>query len=250
MPKIAKLRRFPLKGAASMAESQLSMNTTVGVENDRRAALRRAPGDLTGRAKKFSKYDYVICANTAAMAKERPVFVDGGKDCELDPGYLDALKGRLENGGEIRLQDSHGQYHLADTGGPQVSFINLATVREIEKLAGAKIDPERFRMNVWIEGLPAFAEYDWVDGFPGSREIMVGAVRMRIDDACERCKAPHANPATGEYDMNVSAMLMQIMAPRGYRSPHRGVPVVMGVLGVVLNNGTIHVGDDIRLLNG
>jgi hypothetical protein len=37
---IAELRRFPLKGATSIAESQLSVNTVVGVENDRRFALR------------------------------------------------------------------------------------------------------------------------------------------------------------------------------------------------------------------
>ena len=248
MSKIAELRRFPLKGAASIAESQLSLNTVVGVENDRRFALRRAPGDLTKRAEKYNKFDYVVCANTAAIAKERPVFIDTGTDYQLDPNYLDGLKDSLQNGNEVRLQDTHGEYHIADTGGPQVSFINLATVRELEKIVGAEINPERFRMNVWIADLPAFAEYDWVNGFPGTREIMVGTVRMRIDDACERCKAPHANPATGEYDINMLAMLMQLMGPRGYKSPHRGVSTVMGVFAVVLNEGTLHVDDTIRLL--
>lgn len=103
-------------------------------------------------------------------------------------------------------------------------------------------------MNVWIADPPAFAEYDWVDGYPGTRSIMVGNIRMRVDDACERCKAPHANPATGEYDMNVLAALMQLMGQRGYRSPHRGVTSVMGVFGVVLNEGTINAGDEIKLL--
>jgi uncharacterized protein YcbX len=248
MSKIAELRRFPLKGAASIAESQLSLNTVVGVENDRRFALRRAPGDLAKRAEKYNKFDYVVCANTAAIAKERPVFIDTGTDYQLDPNYLDGLKDSLQNGNEVRLEDTHGEYHIADTEGPQVSFINLATVRELEKIVGAEINPERFRMNVWIADLPAFAEYDWVNGFPGTREIMVGTVRMRIDDACERCKAPHANPATGEYDINMLAMLMRLMGPRGYKSPHRGVSTVMGVFAVVLNEGTLHVDDTIRLL--
>ena len=248
MARIAALRRFPLKGAASTAESQLAVNTVVGVENDRRFALRRAPGDLTRRAEKYSKYEYVVCANTAIMAKERPVFLGTQTDNRLDPDYLAGLKSRLQNGHDVRLQDSHGAYHIADTEGPQVSFINLATVRELEKLMGVDVNPERFRMNVWIADLPAFAEYDWVDGFPGSREVMVGTVRMRIDDACERCKAPHANPATGEYDVNMLSMLMQLMGPRGYRSPHRSVTTVMGIFGVVLGEGTVNVGDDIRLL--
>jgi hypothetical protein len=247
LPKIARLRRFPLKGAASVAEPLLSVNTAVGVENDRRLALRHRPGDLTKRSEPHNKYDYVVCANTAAMAREQPVFVDAGLACELDPRYLDDLKNRLQNGSRVQLQDSHGEYHIADTDGPQVSFINLATVRELEKLVGVEINPERFRMNVWMEDLPAFAEYDWVDGFPGTREITVGTVRMRIDDACERCKAPSANPASGEYDINMLAGIMNLMESRGYKSPHRGVTSVMGIYGVVLNEGTIHVGDNIRL---
>jgi uncharacterized protein len=248
MARIAELRRFPLKGAASVAERQLSLNTVTGVKDDRRLALRHAPGDLTKRPENYNKYDYVVCANTASMAKERAVFMDAGPDYRLDPDYLAGLKSRLANRNDVRLQDSHGAYHLADTEGPQVSFINLATLRELEKLAGAPISPERFRMNVWIADLPAFAEYDWVDAFPGTREIMVGTVRLRIDDACERCKAPHANPATGEYDINMLALLMQFMGARGYSSPHRGVTTVMGVFGVVLNEGTIRVGDEIGLV--
>lgn len=248
MPRIAALRRFPLKGAASMAQPELSVDTRVGVKGDRTLALRRAPGDLTRRDETYNKYDYVVCANTALMAKERPVFADADAGHQIDPRYLHGLRERLRDGHEVRLQDSRGAYHLADTEGPQVSFINLATVRELKKLAGEDVNPERFRMNVWIEGLPAFAEYDCVHGFPGRREIMAGDVRLRIDDACERCKAPHANPATGEYDMNMLAMLMELMAPRGYRSPHRGVTSVMGVFGVVLNAGSLRVGDDIALM--
>jgi uncharacterized protein len=248
MPKIAELRRFPFKGAASVSEEQLSVNTAVGVAEDRRFALRHRPGDLTRRGVPHNKFDYVVCANTAAMAKERACFAGSGTDYQLDPGYLTDLKSRLPNGGDVQLQDSHGAYHLCDTDGPQVSFLNLATLHALEEFAGAEINPERFRMNVWISGLPAFAEYDWVDGFPGTREILVGQVRMRVDDACERCKAPSANPATGEYDMNMLALLMQLMEQRGYRSPHRGVTTVMGIFGVVLNEGMINIGDEIRLL--
>jgi uncharacterized protein len=248
MPKIVELRRFPLKGAASTAEPYLSVNPVDGVESDRRFALRHRPGDLTKRSEPYNKFDYVVCANTAVMAKQRPVFVDTERAYRLDLCYLDGLKDRLQNGKKVQLQDTHGEYHLADTEGPQVSFINLATVRELEKLVGIEVNPERFRMNVWMEDLPAFAEYDWVDGFPGTREFMVGAVRMRIDDACERCKAPSANPATGEYDINMLAMLLQLMEARGYKSPHRGVTSVMDIFGVVLNEGAIHVGDEISLL--
>ncbi|MGH6843106.1 MAG: hypothetical protein ACREDV_13660, partial [Methylocella sp.] len=123
--RIAQLRRFPLKGAASVTERQLLVNPTVGVMYDRRIALRRRPGDLTKRAEKFNKSDYIACANTAAIAKERPAFIDTSSEFALDPVYLEELKGRLHDKGELRVQDTRGAYHLADTAGPQVSFINL-----------------------------------------------------------------------------------------------------------------------------
>jgi hypothetical protein len=47
---------------------------------------------------------------------------------------LDRLKDRQQDGKKVQLHDTHGKYHLADTEGPQVSFINLATVRELGKL--------------------------------------------------------------------------------------------------------------------
>lgn len=242
---ITHLCRFPLKGAAAVVEQHLIVNPTVGVLDDRRIAIRRRSGDLTQRGDGFNKQDFVVCANTAAMAKERPVFV--GTNHELDPTYVESLR-KLRPNDELVVQDTRGEYHLADTAGPQVSFINLATLRAFGEMMGVEIHPDRFRMNVWITGLPAFAEYDWVDRYPGTREILVGDIHMRIDDAAERCKAPHANPETGEFDLQITKALMEFMGQRGYKSPHRGVAHVMGIYGVVLNEGVLNVGDEIRLL--
>jgi uncharacterized protein YcbX len=239
------LRFYPLKGAAAIGVQSLVVNPVIGVPNDRRYALRRRPGDISARPEKFNKFDYVVAANTAEIVLEKPVY---GDSYSLQQNYLHDLRDRMHDG--VRLQDSGGAYHLSDTAGAQVSFINLATVRALEEFIGSGIgiSQNRFRMNVDIEGLPAFKEYTWVDGYPGTREIMVGQVRMRVDDACERCKAPDANPDTGVYDHDIRKPLMAMMEKRGYRSPHRGTTCVMGFYGVVLNEGTIVLNDEIRLL--
>lgn len=102
--RVLELRRFPLKGAASVPERQLSVSPALGIANDRRFALRRTPGDMTRRADTFNKFDYVICANTAAMANERPDFVGTGHDYRLESDYLAGLRGRLQNGSDLQLQ--------------------------------------------------------------------------------------------------------------------------------------------------
>lgn len=243
---ITNLRRYPLKGARSFCELSLTVNPTIGVTHDRIYGLRRRPGDLTRRSETLNKFEFVAGANTASISAESPTH--RGNNFRIDPEYVTQLKEKYKSNEYLELQDTGGKYHLADTKGPQVSFLNLATLREFEKFTGTLIDPERFRMNVWIDNLPAFEELEWVDQFPGTREIMVGSVRMRVDDVSERCKAPDANPTTGVYDMNIRQALMRFMEPRDYRSPQRGVSTVMGFYGVVLNEGELKLGDRITLL--
>jgi uncharacterized protein len=128
-----------------------------------------------------------------------------------------------------------------------VSFLNLASVQALSKFVGQEIAPTRFRMNIWMMGLEPFEELTWVDKFPGTIEILVGNCRFRVDDACERCRAIEANPETGQYDVKVLESLSEMMQQRDYRSPHRGLPHVMGILAAPLNQGVIRRQDAIRL---
>ena len=112
------MRRYPLKGAAAVPERQLSVNTVVGVADDRKFGLRHRPGDVTQRAATFSKFDYVVCANAAAMAKERAHFAGSGAGYRLAPGYVSDISEPPCRTSATCGCRSHGAYHLADTGGP------------------------------------------------------------------------------------------------------------------------------------
>jgi uncharacterized protein YcbX len=241
------VRFFPLKGGQAQVSNSLEVNSRVGVVGDRQFAIKKKAVEMGSRPKPFKKGEYFVCANTAGMAAMSTDFIVGKN------GWVDdtALSSKAKAAGiedPLHLQYTEGRYHLCDTSGPHVSFLNLATLQAFERFMGVSVDPDRFRMNVWITGLPAFAEYDWVDTYPGTREIRVGDVRLRIDDACERCKAPHANPKTGKYDLDVVPGLKRFMETRGYKSPQRGVATVMGVYGEVLNDGIIGSGDRIRFV--
>jgi len=113
-----------------------------------------------------------------------------------------------------------------------ISLINLASVRDLEAAVGRPVDPLRFRANVYVDGVPAWDELNWV-----GREVALGEVRLRILKRTVRCPATEVDPATGERDLDVPRALQ---AHVGHRD--------MGVYGEVLVGGTIRPGDALTLL--
>jgi uncharacterized protein YcbX len=85
----------------------------------------------------------------------------------------------------------------------------------------------RFRANLHIDGLPAWAEFDWV----GS-DVKIGRARLHIVSRIIRCAATTVNPATAERDLNVPTHLQQ-----AFGHCH------MGIYGEVVEGGEIMTGD-------
>lgn len=239
------LWRSRLKGAKGQNRPYITINPIFGAMNDRQYAIRSTQGDMGSWAAKAAFY---VCMNTARMAVEDPIFVVHDESLQIDQTYLLELAERLGIQGEIEVQNARGAYSLHDTKGAYVSFLNLASVDALSEFMGVTVDPHRFRMNVWMRGLEPFEELTWVDRYPGTREIVAGECRLRVDDACERCKAPEANPSTGQYDLEIQKALDDLMSNRGYKSPHRGTPRVMGFLAAPLQSGHIQIGDKVRLV--
>jgi len=244
---------FPVKGARGRRPDFLHIDPAVGVVGDRRFAIKRTPRQADAWAPKIH---FRVCMNTPQMAAQTPSFLQGpyatDGNVALDPRWLDDVATALGER-ELAALDTKGTYNLVDTDphkyGPTISFLNLASVRALEQETGWQIDPERFRMNVWYDDGEPFSELEWADSFPGARDIAVGNLRLRIQDACERCLAIEANPSTGERDLPLLEAIEALMRKRGYAgSPHRGVFQVMGFLATPLAEATIARGQSVRLL--
>jgi uncharacterized protein YcbX len=235
---------YPVKGAAGRLHRRLHVDPAIGVVNDRRCAFKRRADIPNEWAPKGA---FFVGMNTALMVAQVPVFVtdrDGNE--QLDPQWLDVVAKRLGVDG-LDVLDTQGAFSLADRPRRYVSIINLASVRRLGEFLGTAIDPARFRMNVWIDGLEPFAELDWVEGHPGTRDIQVGSVRLRVDEACVRCKAIEANPHTGEYDLELQKALEDLLQSRSYPgAPHNQSPRVMGVLARPHTIGVIEQGDPVQ----
>ncbi len=251
---ISDLFVYPLKGARGIEADSLPVNPQIGIVGDRRRAIRRVGQSSTEWA---SKTNFHVCKNTPLMATEIPRYKDAKKhngngrsapyDRGLHPDYARELALRLGLE-DLDVQDTHDIYSLADTKGGFVSFLNLETVAALDRFYQRRVDPRRFRANVWITGLPAFAELDWVDTYPGTRRFVANGVVYQIHDAIERCKAIEADPETGKFDTELLIVIGEMMKERGYRSPQRGVTNVMGILAAPIVEGTLRVGAQIQPL--
>ena len=241
MPKITALHIYPVKGAKGLSQSSIRINAATGVEGDRQTAIvkRSAPlGKWTNRGL-YSAISTPQIANLVPDPTNAPEALRQALDLPNPPATLQA----------------EGRFNFTYTKGPTVSLLNLATHRLFEKFLQEKslfpepLDPERFRMNIQIDGWEPFAELDLVDTFPGTREITIGNLRFQVQDACERCKVTHANPATGIYDFATVPLLKQFMQKYRpeYISPRNRRSFVMGLILVPLDTGTLNCGDALRL---
>lgn len=110
-----------------------------------------------------------------------------------------------------------------------VSILNLASIHDLERVARQPVDPRRFRANILVEGLPPWAEFEWV-----GRDIRIGAATLRVAGRIPRCSATNVNPDTAERDMNVPLTLR-----KGFGH------IDMGVYAAVAGGGAVKPGAEV-----
>jgi uncharacterized protein YcbX len=120
---------------------------------------------------------------------------------------------------------------LSDNPDKFVSILNLSSVKDIERVARREVDPRRFRANLHLSGLPAWAEMSWV-----GKRIAIGDARVEVVDTIERCAATEVNPDTGERDLQ---MLKTLQSGFGH--------VECGIMTRVTKGGRIKKGDTVSV---
>ena len=104
------------------------MRPNVGVFGDRRYAIPVKGRTIEGWA---GKTNFHVCMNRPRMAMQKPRF-DGRK---LDPIWVHELGPMLDDP-DPGIFDTKGAFNMVDTNptkyGPTVSFLNLASVQDLE----------------------------------------------------------------------------------------------------------------------
>ena len=123
-------------------------------------------------------------------------------------------------------------HSFSDVAKKVLHLVNLETLRALEATLGAPLDPIRFRPNVVVDGLPAFAELDW----PAGMRVTIGGLPFEMVKRTERCAATRVDPARGVRDLEVPGFLMGAL---GHTD--------CGVYLRCLTDGPIAVGDSVSV---
>lgn len=243
------IHRYPVKGLSPEALARVALAPGEGLPGDRRFALHVAADPFDPSAPTWlPKTDFLALMRNERLAKLRTRWDEatGVLTVERDGktvvrGDLGAPAGRtvIEQffaafmGAEIRrtprLVEAPG-HMFSDVAAKLVSILGLASVRDLERVTRARVDPLRFRANFHVDGLAPWEEFTWV-----GREIRLGAATLRVVKRIVRCAATSVNPQTGARDINVPLALQE-----GFRH------VECGVYAEVLTQGAVAVGDPVN----
>lgn len=250
--RVIRLDRYPVKGFGPEPLPRLTVREGRMV-GDRVLGFRYADAEEAGDGW-GPKRQMVVLMNTPGIARlgvrtdgERVRLLRGEQllaDEALDADGRARFAALLAEQPELELapDSSHLPLRVVGDGRSPVlqdrveGYVTLHSRGSIEALVaatGTAVDPVRFRSNVVIDGVEPLAELGWA-----GRELVLGGLRFRVHQPLVRCLATHANPATGERDLNVLRALTRDL---GLAEP------VFGVSLVALADGEVGVGDPVVL---
>lgn len=232
--------RYPVKGLNAEVLEQVVLAPGRGLPDDRRFAIAYGLG--TGAKRGFFdlvqeerlaqlRVAYDPAGPTVTLSRQGRQVVSANPTDQtgrmlLGQFFAGFLAGsRRDTPSFLEADDTSRDALLPNA----VSLINLASVRDLERVARQAVDPRRFRGNILIEGLPAWAEFGWL-----GREIGIGGARLRVAERIQRCAATNVNPETAERDMNIPLTLR-----KGFGH------LDMGVYAEVVAGGPVKRGDDV-----
>ena len=248
--RIQGIYRYPVKGLSPepMPRAELAAGKTIAC--DRMYAIENGPSGFDPAAPAYlPKMRFLMLMRNARLAELLTRFDDQSHVLSIRAENREAARGDLRTPEGRAAVERFFAEHCADElrGPPKVlvaqghsfsdvakkvvSIINLASVAELENSTGAPVHPLRFRGNLYVEGWPAWHEFNLV----GS-EIAVGpTARLKIVKRIMRCAATEVDPDTGIRDLPIPATLLKTY---GHAD--------CGIYGEVIEGGTVNVGDRVK----
>jgi uncharacterized protein len=244
---IRSVYRYPIKGLTPepMVSARLEPGKTIAA--DRLYAIENGPSGFDAAAPAhFPKQRFLMLMRNERLAALDSRFDDKTHVLSVRQDGREVARGDLRTSeGRAAIEAFFGSYCADELAGPPkvlhadghsfsdvaakvVSLINLASVAALADAVGVPVDPLRFRANLYVEGWPAWSEFDLV-----GREVTIGAeARGRVIKRIVRCAATNVEPGTGVRDLTIPKTLMQSF---GHAD--------CGIYVEILAGGTVTVGD-------
>jgi ferredoxin-NADP reductase/uncharacterized protein YcbX len=204
-PFLSRILTFPIKSLDPVELRQARILSSGALEHDRTWALFEANGKFVNGKRHAAVHRL---RSDIDMTAQR-VTLDDESDRGLgrDTFFIDEadrLEAWLQNyfGFPVSFRKNDAVGFPDDTDSPGPTIISVATLAEIGRWFGLKIEDvrRRFRTNIEIDGVPPFWE-DRLFGAPGTTvKFCIGDVIFEGINPCQRCVVPPRDPVTGESD--------------------------------------------------
>jgi uncharacterized protein len=246
---ITAIYRYPIKGLSAHPLPAVTLTEGEALPFDRAYSIENGKGRFDeANPKHLPKINFLMLMRDERLAKldarfdetsEKLTICRDGK--QVAQGDLGTMSGRAileqffsaymekELRGPPKIKRATG-HSFSDVSAKCLHLINLASIKELERETGRTIDVRRFRPNVVISGLPAWAEFDWI-----GKHVSAGSARLHVFKRTERCAATNVDPKTGERDVDIPALLRRQWGHSDF-----------GVYARVVESGLIRNGDAIK----
>lgn len=197
--RLERIRLYPVKGFAGTDVETARVSDFGRLEHDREFALYD-DGVLNGRNTE------AVHGYSASVTQGGDLAVESPQGERVVVGFDKEGRRRLERwldgtgfGGTTVLRDDGRGFLDRRDRLVSVSVVSTATLREAASWfegIGVGGMRRRLRMNIEVDGVPAF----WEDRFAGdgNPDVSIGGVRLEGVEPCNRCVVPTRDPETGE----------------------------------------------------
>jgi len=248
---VQRICSYPIKGLSPQDLNRTDLVAGEGLAGDRRYAIALSTTRFDpAQPQRLPKTGFLMLMRNERLAALETVF-DADQSIltirrdgkQVARGNLSLPVGRAMIGdffaayfkdevvGKPKVLVAPAEHMFSDNGERGLSIINLATVRDLERVVGEEVDPIRFRANLYIDGAEPWAEFGWID-----RELVVSGAHLQVTARIDRCAATTVRPGVGVRDINVPQALK-----RGFGH------VDCGVYARAIAAGPVTVGDTLTV---
>lgn len=247
---VARIYRYPVKGLSPEPLDRITLAPGQTVPLDRAYAIENGASGFDPAAPAyFPKQRFLMLMRNERLASLATHLEEATHTLTIKQDGSAVVQGDLRSAsGRTAIEQFFASFCSDELRGPPkilhasghsfsdvarkvVSIINLASVAEVAGAIGAPVDPLRFRANLYVDGWPAWREFELLD-----QELAIGsAVRLKPVKRIVRCAATNVDPSTGARDLAIPATLLR-------RYGHADC----GIYAEVVAGGPIAAGDSIR----
>ena len=249
-PTVTALYRYAVKGLSPEARDRVTLEPGGTMPFDRAYAIENGPGRFDpDNPRHLPKITFLMLMRDERLATLVTTFDDATETLTVSRAGKQVARGQLTTPlGRKMIEQFFAAYMQAELRGPPkvvsapghsfsdvaikcLHVVNLASVRDLERVVGRPVDPLRFRANVYVDGIEPWAELGWV-----GRELTLGSVRTSIVDRTVRCDATNVDPQTGARDMGLPTLIR--------RTWEHGD---LGIYAKIIGGGELAVGDMVEV---